>query len=134
MFRPNLTLTLSLLAIVAVAGAMPAEAQEHDQTTSMGGASTEQYEDTMPVQRSSPSRAAPDRNGRLGNAGNGRIGQRQSRMDTATNVPPLERVRGRVANRVQNRLRTRIDPFYDPQANATTPFRVASEQAETRRR
>ena len=134
MFRPNLTLAILVLVTVGVAGTPPAEAQDREQITGTSNVGAEPDEDTMPLQRSLPPRATPERNGRLGNAGNGRIGQRQSRMDAATNVPPLERVQGRVANRVQNRLRTRIDPFYDPQANATTPFRVASEQARTRRR
>jgi hypothetical protein len=57
------------------------------------------------------------------------IGQRRSRGDAAPNVQPLVRISGRVANRVQNRIRNRIDRFYDPQANAASPFRVASDQA-----
>ncbi len=47
-----------------------------------------------------------------------------SRLDTT----PLKRNDNRIQNRVQSRIRNRIDRYYDPQANATSPFKVASDQ------
>lgn len=57
----------------------------------------------------------------------GRAGQRQSRNE-ATGIVALQRLDTRIVGRVQTRLRTRIDRYYDPQANATSPFKVAGEQ------
>jgi P pilus assembly chaperone PapD len=127
------SLVLPLMAALLVSGTMPVAAQDRDRTIGVTNTDDGTYDNAAPTQRPLPS-ANPVPNGRLSNAGNGQIGQRQTRRDTAANVPPLERIQGRVANRVQNRLRTRIDRFYDPQANAATPFRVASEQARTSRR
>lgn len=59
----------------------------------------------------------------------GQVGQRQAREEAAPNVEPMGRINNRVANRVQSRIRNRIDRFYDPQANAASPFEVAGEQA-----
>lgn len=61
--------------------------------------------------------------------GNGAVGQRQTREETPVNTAPLERIDSRIANRVQNRIRNRIDRYYDPSANATSPFEVAGDQA-----
>lgn len=61
----------------------------------------------------------------------GKVGQRQTREEAAPNLQSLRRVQNRISNRVQSRLRNRIDRFYDPQANATSPFEVASDQART---
>lgn len=58
----------------------------------------------------------------------GEVGQRQTREDAAPNVEPMGRIANRIQNRLQNRVRNRIDRNYDPQANATSPFRVADEQ------
>lgn len=55
-------------------------------------------------------------------------GQRQKREDVAPNIEPLDRIESRIANRVQSRIRNRIDRFYDPQANATSPYVVAADQ------
>lgn len=67
--------------------------------------------------------------------GGGTLGQRQTRADIAwkTGIEPMARIDNRIANRVQSRLRNRIDRNYDPQANATSPFIVAQEQAQTAR-
>lgn len=46
------------------------------------------------------------------------------RIDTT----PLTRLDSRTQNRVQSRIRNRVDRNYDPQANATSPFKVASVQ------
>jgi hypothetical protein len=60
----------------------------------------------------------------------GQVGQRQTRTLAAPNAEPLSRVSNRLTNRVQSRLRNRLGPFYDPQANAVSPFRIAGEQAQ----
>jgi hypothetical protein len=59
----------------------------------------------------------------------GRVGQRQTRVDAVANINPIGRIDSRVQNRVQNRIRNRIDSQYDPMANATSPFAVASDEA-----
>lgn len=59
----------------------------------------------------------------------GQVGQRQTRAEIAPNIVPTARLDGRIANRVQSRIRNRIDRNYDPQANATSPFEVAGDQA-----
>jgi len=66
-------------------------------------------------------------------AASGRVGQRQTRESEAqlAGTSPLLRVSNRVSNRVQSRLRNRIDRYYDPRANATSPFKVANEQLQT---
>lgn len=84
---------------------------------------------SLPKNRAEPS-AKANPLGQTGQTANGRAGQRQTR-DTTTGIVALKRVESRVANRVQSRLRSRIDRYYDPQANATSPFKVAGE--ETRR-
>lgn len=71
------------------------------------------------------------RSGHLSNFGNGELGQRQRPGTAVSGQLPIDRLQGRVANRVQNRIRNRIDRFYSPQANATDPFRIASEQVRT---
>ena len=90
---------------------------------------TQQAAENVPV---APSSSTPViSQGRAANAGNGQVGQRQSRADAAPSALPLDRVQGRIASRVQNRLRNRIDRFYDPQANAMTPFLVAGDRIRT---
>ena len=59
----------------------------------------------------------------------GEVGQRQTRAESAPNFEPLGRVQSRVQNRIQSRLRNRVDRFYDPTANAASPFQTASDQA-----
>ncbi|HCB75834.1 MAG TPA: hypothetical protein DEP91_06625 [Sphingomonas bacterium] len=79
-----------------------------------------------------PLRSAPSTiPGRAADAGNGTIGQRQTREQVTPNVEPLARIENRIANRVQNRIRNRVDRFYDPQQNTATPFRTADEQVRT---
>lgn len=60
----------------------------------------------------------------------GQIGQRQSRAtaEKTVGVVPLARIENRVPNRVQSRVRNRIDRYYDPRANAASPFAVAGER------
>ena len=61
----------------------------------------------------------------------GDVGRRQTRGDLAqgVGVEPMDRIETRIANRVQSRIRNRIDRFYDPQANALSPFEDAGEKA-----
>lgn len=63
----------------------------------------------------------------------GRTGQRRTREQVAAQagIEPMGRISNRIQNRAQTRIRNRIDRYYDPQANATSPFVVAGEQART---
>lgn len=85
----------------------------------------------VPVADQAPLPPPPPPAARTPEAGNGRIGQRQTKDGVAreTGIEPMARLQTRVANRVQSRLRNRIDRNYDPSANATSPFVVAGEQA-----
>ena len=67
--------------------------------------------------------------GRVADSAVGEVGQRQTRGQAAQGVVSTARVGNRIPNRVQSRLRNRIDRYYDPQANATSPFVVAEGQA-----
>lgn len=58
----------------------------------------------------------------------GAAGQRQENNQSVANIKPMARIDTRIANRVQSRVRNRIDRFYDPQANATSAFKVAADQ------
>ena len=69
--------------------------------------------------------------GRVAESAVGDIGQRQTREEVAPRAAPVARTGGRIATRVQSRIRNRIDRFYDPQANAASPFTVAGEQVRT---
>jgi hypothetical protein len=59
----------------------------------------------------------------------GEVGQRLTREESAQQIEPLGRVESRIQNRVQSRIRNRIDRYYNPQANATSPFEIAGQQA-----
>jgi len=63
--------------------------------------------------------------------GTGLVGRRQSAEEAAPNIKPTGRIESRIDNRIQNRIRNRLDRYYDPTANATSPFKVASEKAAT---
>lgn len=71
--------------------------------------------------------------GRVASSVAGEVGQRQTREQTIAGIQPMARIGSRIQNRVQSRVRNRIDRFYDPQANAASPFQVASDQARTGR-
>lgn len=60
----------------------------------------------------------------------GRAGQRQTRGQDVGGIRPMIRVESRVANRFQNRIRNRLDRYYDPRANALSPFTVAGEEVK----
>lgn len=70
---------------------------------------------------------------RTGDVGSGQTGQRQTRDQVAQDagIEPMRRIGSRIQNRAQTRIRNRIDRYYDPQANATSPFVVAGDQART---
>ncbi len=78
-----------------------------------------------------PAVAQTQQGGRIADSAVGEVGQRETRADPATGIRPMARIDNRIQNRVQSRIRNRIDRFYDPQANATSPFAVADEQART---
>ena len=63
----------------------------------------------------------------------GQAGQRQTRDQLAVKagIEPLARIGGRIENRAQTRVRNRIDRYYDPLANAASPFVIAGDQART---
>ncbi len=74
----------------------------------------------------------PMRVSRVANSAVGEAGQRNTTAQLADR--PGTRLLGRLQNRVQSRLRNRIDRYYDPQANTTSPFAVAAEQAQAKDR
>ena len=59
----------------------------------------------------------------------GTAGQRLEPGQGSANIKPMARLNTRIANRVQSRVRNRIDRYYDPEANATSPFKIAADQA-----
>lgn len=89
------------------------------------------YSEIEPVPQ--PSAQPQARQGETARSVAGQAGRRQTRDQVAQNagIEPMGRVDGRIQNRVQTRVRNRIDRYYDPQANMTSPFVVAGEQART---
>lgn len=79
---------------------------------------------------STPALAQETQPGRAAMVAETEVGERQTREEAAPNIEPTRRISNRVQNRVQNRIRNRIDRNYNPQANATSPFEVAAEQAD----
>lgn len=67
--------------------------------------------------------------GEVAESAAGKVGQRETREQTQANIEPMARINNRVPNRIQNRIHNRIDRYYNPQANVTSPFDVAAEQA-----
>lgn len=76
-----------------------------------------------------PAAAEPNISSQTANSAVGQAGQRQTREEAAPNIKPMGRIDNRIANRVQSRIRNRIDRYYDPQANAASPFVIAGAQA-----
>lgn len=116
--------------VVAVLSLMPAlaaaQVQGRNNPTTFRAADPEAEQ---VQQQPQPSAMPLDQPGRVANVGNGQIGQRQSRTDAAPSLVATTRIESRIQNRIENRIRNRIDRYYDPQANATSPFAVASDQA-----
>lgn len=94
--------------------------------------------ESLQDQPSSPIRSSLPRSnlGETARSAAGQAGQRQSReqVEADTGIEPMSRINARIQNRVQSRIRNRIDRYYSPQANATSPFAVASEQVAAARR
>ncbi|MBU1756417.1 MAG: hypothetical protein KJ703_05445 [Alphaproteobacteria bacterium] len=70
---------------------------------------------------------------RTADTGIGEVGQRQTTRDGPVMREPLDRIDSRINNRVENRIRNRIDRYYDPTANATSPYANADRQSRASR-
>lgn len=108
----------TILIMISMIAGVPATAQ-----TSPADSNS----DELPNLQQPPSLI--DRAGHVANSSVGQVGQRQTREEVAPNIKPIERIASRIQNRVQSRIRNRIDRYYDPQANAASPFEAAGEQA-----
>lgn len=84
-----------------------------------------------PQPQPQPTATPPAQPGRVATSSVGQVGERQTREQAAPNTQPMDRIDSRIQNRVQSRIRNRIDRYYDPRANAASPFEVASDQART---
>lgn len=78
-----------------------------------------------------PAPAQETTSGHVATSAAGTVGQRQTKEQGVTGIKPMARINSRIQNRVQSRIRNRIDRYYDPQANAVSPFKVAGDQART---
>lgn len=83
----------------------------------------------------SPVVTSPPRTSKTTETASDMVGRRQSReqISQSARIEPMARIDSRIQNRVQSRLRNRIDRYYDPQANATSPFSSAAERARNAR-
>ena len=99
----------------------PAEAQDRGRSNNPGTGSEQTELEPLPMVRL----------GEVAQSAAGQAGKRQTREQVAAQIgiAAMARVNSRIQNRVQARIRNRIDQYYDPRANAATPFAVASEQA-----
>lgn len=94
----------------------------------------DRYQDDTQQQPAPIQQTLPEtRQGETARSTAGQAGQRQTRelLSQDAGIEPMARINGRVQNRVQSRIRNRIDRYYDPQANAASPFEVAGDQART---
>lgn len=94
----------------------------------------DRYQDDLQDQPAPVQQPVPEtRQGETARSTVGQTGQRQNREQIAQDagIEPMGRINSRVQNRVQSRIRNRIDRYYDPQANAASPFQVAGDQART---
>lgn len=92
----------------------------------------DRYQDDEQGRVTSVQQPLPEtRQGETARSAAGQAGQRQTREILAQDagIEPMARINGRIQNRVQSRIRNRIDRYYDPQANAASPFEVAGDQA-----
>ena len=92
----------------------------------------DRYQDDLQDQPAPVQQPVPEtRQGETARSTVGQTGQRQNREQIAQDagIEPMGRINSRVQNRVQSRIRNRIDRYYDPQANAASPFEVAGDQA-----
>ena len=94
----------------------------------------DRYQDDEQSQVAPVQQPLPEtRQGETARSAADQAGQRQTREVIAQDagIEPMARINGRIQNRVQSRIRNRIDRYYDPQANAASPFEVAGDQART---
>lgn len=110
----------SILSLALLLCAIPAAAQDRY---------WDDQDQLLPVQSPLP-RTDP---GETARSSAGQAGQRQTREQVAADIgiEPMGRISTRIQNRVQSRIRNRIDRYYSPQANAISPFAIASEQSAT---
>ncbi len=95
-------------------------------------AAQDRYQDDTQQQPAPIQQSLPEtRQGETARSVAGQTGQRQTReiLSQDAGIEPMARINGRIQNRVQSRIRNRIDRYYDPQANAASPFEVAGDQA-----
>lgn len=78
-----------------------------------------------------PATAQETTGGHVATSAVGEAGQRRTKEQGVTGIQPMARIDSRIENRVQSRIRNRIDRYYDPQANASSPFKIAGDQART---
>lgn len=114
-------LAMRIVLLLSLLSAIPAAAQDRYQDDGQG--------QPAPIQQTLPE----TRQGETARSAAGQTGQRRTREQIAQDagIEPMARINSRVQNRVQSRIRNRIDRYYDPQANAVSPFEVASDQART---
>ena len=85
--------------------------------------------DAQPSPSPTPQAQPTNRPGQTAESAVGQVGERQVRGRTK-GIEPMARINNRVQNRVQNRLRNRIDRYYDPVADAASPFATAETETE----
>lgn len=105
----------SLIAILLLAAVTPSWAQD-----------TRSDDQANPDELPPPTAAPPPPPGQTADTAVGRAGERRTR-EQIDGVQPMARINSRIQNRVQARIRSRIDRYYDPRANAASPFEVAGE-------
>lgn len=93
-------------------------------------AAQDRYQDETNQIQHAPQPLAETSQGETSRSIVGQTGQRQTRerLSQDAGIEPMARIDSRIQNRVQSRIRNRIDPYYDAQANATSPFKVAGDQ------
>ncbi|MGN5376475.1 hypothetical protein [Sphingomonas hankookensis] len=109
---------MRIVLLLSLLSAIPAAAQDRYQEDGQ--------EQVAPIQQSLPE----TRQGETARSVAGQTGQRQTReiLSQDAGIEPMARISGRVRNRVESRIRNRIDRYYNPQANAASPFEVAGDQ------
>lgn len=78
-----------------------------------------------------PVMAQETTDGHVATSAAGTAGQRQTKEQGVIGIEPMARIDNRIQNRVQSRILNRIDRYYDPQANAVSPFEVARDKGYT---
>jgi hypothetical protein len=113
------------IAALAMVSALPGVAQRVPVSEDQDNApATEPY-------RQTPTISLERQRGTVADSAVGEAGRRQTRDQEIGGLKAGGRINNRIANRVQSRIRNRIDRYYDPQANAASPFEAASDQART---